>query len=159
MTGDGFITRRWDRAIRSFFCVVRALMRPAGCCVRREFRLLLEGLCYFNRIWHRFEAIDSDGDRTFLSSSCHHYTTISSLPRHCHVPSAFPVPFCVAMPLCSCLTFCMTLLACSRAVCPACPALWPFRAAIAARVCERLRRAGDTPAARAGGACVSGDGC
>ena len=30
---------------------------------RREFRLLLEGLCYFNSVWDRFESLDADGDR------------------------------------------------------------------------------------------------
>ena len=30
---------------------------------RREFRLLLEGLCYFNSVWDRFQSLDADGDR------------------------------------------------------------------------------------------------
>ena len=38
VTGDGFITRK-------------------------DFRLLLEGIHYFNSVWTRFESLDADGDR------------------------------------------------------------------------------------------------
>ena len=30
---------------------------------RREFRLLLKYVVYFNNLWHKFEEIDEDGDR------------------------------------------------------------------------------------------------
>ena len=35
----------------------------AGLVGRREFRLLLKYLVYFNELWHKFEAIDTDSDR------------------------------------------------------------------------------------------------
>ena len=34
-----------------------------GLIQRREFRKLLHYLVYFNNLWHKFEEIDSDGDR------------------------------------------------------------------------------------------------
>ena len=34
-----------------------------GLIERREFRKLLHYLVYFNNLWHKFEEIDSDGDR------------------------------------------------------------------------------------------------
>ena len=34
-----------------------------GYITRKEFRLLLQGLRYFNSVWARFESLDTDGDR------------------------------------------------------------------------------------------------
>ena len=167
-----------------FLCVVPALITDAAGWLAVAVAYYVGSFGFCSKVYATSTASGTGlrpSMQTATVRSCHHHIIITSssyhrhhriiitLPRHCHVPSHVPsaclMPFCVAMPLCSCLTFCMTLLACSRAVCPASPAFpalrcgHPFRAAIAARVCERLRRAGDTPAARAGGACVSGDGC
>ena len=40
-----------------------------GFITRKEFKRLLHFLEYFNDIWHKFEAIDTDGDRRL---SCVH---------------------------------------------------------------------------------------